>query len=275
MEDHQARAEERQDEHVDPVPPEDVDAGEGVEVTEEQARGLVADDGRCARHVDADVRRALAQVVRREQVPGIAEHDCDQHEDDAKEPVQLAGLLVRAREVDAAHVQEDRSNHDVRRPVVHPADNESERDLVHDHEIPFGFIVRGMHHWAAHIMIAAVFLHMCRVYFTGAYKKPRELNWLLGVILMLITIMFGYSGYLLPANNLSEGAANIGINMTRASPVIGDQPARLLFRDLNTLTGVYILRWYWIHVFILPLLGTGLMILHMGLVWLQGVAEPH
>jgi len=147
--------------------------------------------------------------------------------------------------------------------------------LVIMNEIPFGFIVRGMHHWAAHIMIAAVFLHMCRVYFTGAYKKPRELNWLLGVVLMLITIMFGYSGYLLPANNLSEGAANIGINMTRASPVIGDQLARLLFGDINTLTGVYILRWYWIHVFILPLLGTALMILHMGLVWLQGVAEPH
>src|SRR5881409_3549976 len=97
--------------------------------------------------------------------------------------------------------------------------------LVIMNEIPFGFIVRGMHHWAAHIMI--------------------------------------------------EGAANIGINMTRASPVIGDQLARLLFGDINTLTGVYILRWYWIHVFILPLLGTALMILHMGLVWLQGVAEPH
>jgi quinol-cytochrome oxidoreductase complex cytochrome b subunit len=116
---------------------------------------------------------------------------------------------------------------------------------------------------------------MCRVYFTGAYKKPRELNWLLGVVLMLITIMFGYSGYLLPANNLSEGAANIGINMTRASPVIGDQLATLLFGDINTLSGVYILRWYWIHVFILPLVGTGLMVLHMALVWLQGVAEPH
>ncbi len=147
--------------------------------------------------------------------------------------------------------------------------------LVIMNEIPFGFIIRGMHHWGAHVMIAAVFLHMLRVYFTGAYKKPRELNWLLGVILMLVTIMFGYSGYLLPANNLSEGAATIGINMTRAFPLIGDAQARLLFGDLNTLTGVYILRWYWIHVFILPLLSIGLMLVHMGLVWYQGVAEPH
>jgi len=142
-------------------------------------------------------------------------------------------------------------------------------------DVPFGFIVRGMHHWAAHIMIAAVFLHMCRVYFTGAYKKPRELNWLLGVVLLLITILFGYSGYLLPANNLSEGAANIGINMTRASPLIGDALATLLWGDINTLSGIYILRMYWLHVFILPLIGTGLMVLHMALVWIQGVAEPH
>src|SRR5437899_4220705 len=81
--------------------------------------------------------------------------------------------------------------------------------LVIMNEIPFGFIVRGMHHWAAHIMIAAVFLHMCRVYFTGAYKKPRELNWLLGVVLMLITIMFGYSGYLLPANRSEEHTSEL------------------------------------------------------------------
>ncbi|OGS49209.1 MAG: hypothetical protein A3K68_05790 [Euryarchaeota archaeon RBG_16_68_13] len=142
-------------------------------------------------------------------------------------------------------------------------------------DVPFGFILRGMHHWAAHIMIAAVFLHMCRVYFTGAYKKPRELNWLLGVVLLLITIVFGYSGYLLPGNNLSDGAANIGIEMTRATPIIGDDIAKILWGDINTISGIYVLRMYWLHVFILPLVGTGLMILHMALVWIQGVAEPH
>ncbi len=142
-------------------------------------------------------------------------------------------------------------------------------------QVPFGYIIRGMHHWAAHIMIAAVFLHMCRVYFTGAYKKPRELNWLIGVVLLMLTILFGYSGYLLPGNDLSEGAANIGIEMTRASPLIGDQLATLLWGSTSTLSGYYILRWYWIHVFILPFVGVGLMIVHMALVWVQGVAEPH
>jgi len=156
--------------------------------------------------------------------------------------------------------------------LTNPAYRSMERIMF---EVPFGFIVRGMHHWAAHVMIAAVFLHMCRVYFTGAYKKPRELNWLLGVVLLLITILFGYSGYLLPANNLSDGAATIGINMTRAGPLVGEAMAKLLWGDLNTLSGIYVLRWYWIHVFILPFIGVGLMVVHMALVWIQGVAEPH
>ena len=156
--------------------------------------------------------------------------------------------------------------------IVNPAWLSMQRIMA---DVPFGFIVRGMHHWAAHIMIAAVFLHMTRVYFTGAYKKPRELNWLIGVVLLLITIFFGYSGYLLPANNLSEGAANIGIYMTRASPLIGDAVATIMWGDISTLSGIYILRMYWLHVFILPAIGTGLMLLHMALVWIQGVAEPH
>src|SRR5437773_3278461 len=147
--------------------------------------------------------------------------------------------------------------------------------IVIMNSVPFGFVVRGLHHWAAHIMIAAVFLHMCRVYFTGAYKKPRELNWLLGVVLMLVTIMFGYSGYLLPANNLSEGAANIGINMTRASPYLGDLQAQLVFGGTDISTTNYVLRMYWWHVFILPFITVGAMLLHMALVWIQGVGEPH
>jgi len=142
-------------------------------------------------------------------------------------------------------------------------------------DIPLGFIVRGMHHWAAHIMIAAVFLHMVRVYFTGAYKKPRELNWIIGVILLLLTLFFGYSGYLLPANDLSGGAVTIGINMAKATPYIGDFLATLVFSGTDITTSNWILRMYWIHVFILPFVGVGLMILHMALVWIQGVAEPH
>ena len=143
-------------------------------------------------------------------------------------------------------------------------------------DVPFGFMIRGLHHWSAHVMIAAVFLHMMRVYFTGAYKKPRELNWILGVILLLVTLFFGYSGYLLPANDLSRGAATIGINMAKAVPPLwlGEFQTLVFFGELDP-TGFYIIRMYWFHVFILPLAGTLLMVLHMALVWIQGVAEPH
>ena len=67
-------------------------------------------------------------------------------------------------------------------------------DAVHHDSAPFGYIIRSIHHWTTHFMVATVFLHMCRVYFTGAYGNPRELNWLIGVALMFFTIFFGYSG---------------------------------------------------------------------------------
>ena len=88
-------------------------------------------------------------------------------------------------------------------------------------QLPFGYIIRSIHHWTTHFMVAAVFLHMCRVYFTGAYRNPRELNWLIGVGLMFFTIFFGYSGYLLPWDSLAFGAATLGINMANSTPLIG------------------------------------------------------
>ena len=143
-------------------------------------------------------------------------------------------------------------------------------------EVPFGYINRAVHHWAAHVMVAAVFMHMARVYFTGAYKNPREINWIIGVILLLVTIIFGYSGYLLPWNDLSFGAANIGVNMTKAGgpPAIGNLMSGLLFAGTAISAGT-VLRMYWLHVFVLPMIGIGLMLLHMGLVWIQGISEPH
>ena len=96
-------------------------------------------------------------------------------------------------------------------------------------ELPFGYIIRAVHHWGTHFMVASVFLHMCRVYFTGAYRNPRELNWLIGVALMALTIVFGYSGYLLPWDSLAYGAAVIGINLANSSPLVGKYVATLLF----------------------------------------------
>ena len=96
-------------------------------------------------------------------------------------------------------------------------------------ELPFGYIIRSIHHWTTHFMVAAVFLHMCRVYFTGAYRNPRELNWLIGVALMFFTIFFGCSGYILPWDSLAFGAATIGISMASSPPLIGGWMAKALF----------------------------------------------
>ena len=141
-------------------------------------------------------------------------------------------------------------------------------------ELPFGYIIRAVHHWGTHFMVASVFLHMCRVYFTGAYRNPRELNWLIGVALMALTIVFGYSGYLLPWDSLAYGAAVIGINLANSSPLVGKYIATLLFGG-SSLTARTVTRMYFIHVFILPVIVTTLIIIHLFIVWVQGIAEPH
>lgn len=140
--------------------------------------------------------------------------------------------------------------------------------------VTFGYIFRALHHWGAHMMVAAVFLHMMRVYFVGAYKNPRELNWLLGVILLNVTILFGYTGYLLPWDQLSFWAGQIGLEMAYTIPVIGEIIGNTLFGGPE-LSAATIIRMYYLHVFVLPLVGGALMVLHMGIVWMQGVAEPH
>lgn len=141
-------------------------------------------------------------------------------------------------------------------------------------QVPLGAVMRAMHHWSAHVMVATVFLHMCRVYFTGAYKKPRELNWLLGVVLLLLTLFFGYTGYLLPWNDLAWGAGKIGLELSNSVPIAKDLTSPLIFGDYS-LGPAALQHMYWFHVFILPLVGVGLMVLHMSLVWIQGIAEPH
>tara|TARA_B100001146_G_C16135917_1_gene414565 strand:+ start:78 stop:1034 length:957 start_codon:yes stop_codon:yes gene_type:complete len=141
-------------------------------------------------------------------------------------------------------------------------------------QVSFGYIIRAVHHWGAHFMVASVFLHMMRVYFVGAYRNPRELNWMLGSILLLITIMFGYTGYLLPWDELGYAAGTIGLEMATSVPAMGDITAQLVFGG-TILSADTVLRMYWLHVFVLPVIGFGLMILHMALVWIQGEAEPH
>jgi len=141
-------------------------------------------------------------------------------------------------------------------------------------DVSFGFMFRAIHHWAANIMIAAVFLHMLRVFFTGAYRNPRELNWVVGSILLLLTIFYGFTGYLLPWNQLSYWAGTIGLEMARTVPVAGDWFAHLVFGGVE-LGEATLIRMYFFHVLLLPLATITLMFVHLIAVYIQGLAEPH
>jgi cytochrome b6 len=141
-------------------------------------------------------------------------------------------------------------------------------------DLQFGFMLRSVHRWSAQVMVAAVFLHMLRVYFTGSYKEPRELNWILGIVLISLTMVFGYTGYLLPWDQLAFWAGQIGVEMSLSIPLAGEWVAQLLFGGF-TLSQATLQRMYIIHVFLLPFVVTTLIAVHIGIVWVQGIAEPH
>jgi len=141
-------------------------------------------------------------------------------------------------------------------------------------DLNFGFFLRSLHRWSAQVMVAAVFLHMLRVYFTGAYKEPRELNWIIGIVLISLTMVFGYTGYLLPWDQLAFWAGQIGVEMSLSIPLIGEWVAQLLFGGF-TLSQATVQRMYILHVFVLPFVTTGIIAVHIGIVWMQGIAEPH
>jgi cytochrome b6 len=106
----------------------------------------------------------------------------------------------------------------------HPTKVQAFRDILYlEHDVPFGKLLRNMHRWAAHLMIITVWLHMFRVFLTGSYKKPREFNWAVGVILMLLTMLLSFTGYLLPDDQLGFWAVTVGTNMARATPMLGHE----------------------------------------------------
>src|SRR3989338_4648500 len=106
----------------------------------------------------------------------------------------------------------------------HPTKLQAFRDILYlEHDVPFGKLLRNMHRWAAHLMIITVWLHMFRVFLTGSYKRPREFNWCVGVILMVLTLLLSFTGYLLPDDQLGFWAITVGTSMARATPPLGPQ----------------------------------------------------
>ncbi len=119
-------------------------------------------------------------------------------------------------------------------------------------QVAFGSLVRNMHRWGAHLMVLSVFLHMSRVFYHGAYKPPREFNWVVGVILLLLTLLLSFSGYLLPWDQLALWAVTVGTNMAGFVPVVGEQVKFALLAGVEV-SAATLLRFYVLHVLALPL----------------------
>lgn len=114
-----------------------------------------------------------------------------------------------------------------------------------------GMFLRNMHRWAAHAMVAIVFLHMLRVFYTGAYRPPREFNWVIGVVLFIVTLLLSYTGYLLPWDQLALWGVSVGTNMVRSMPLVGEK-LRFVFLGGNVVGEHALLRFYVLHCVILP-----------------------
>ncbi|MBI2822000.1 MAG: cytochrome bc complex cytochrome b subunit [Acidobacteria bacterium] len=140
-------------------------------------------------------------------------------------------------------------------------------------QVEFGWLVRSIHSWSANLMVAAMMIHLFSVYFTRAYRRPRELTWISGVLLFGITLFFGFSGYLLPWNEVSYFATKVGTDVAGQIPVAGHALARIL-RGGDDVTGATLSRFYGIHVAILPALATLVVAVHLFLVQRQGMSVP-
>jgi quinol-cytochrome oxidoreductase complex cytochrome b subunit len=127
--------------------------------------------------------------------------------------------------------------------------------------VTFGGLIRNMHRWAAHAMVITVWLHMARVFLTGAYKKPREFNWGVGTLLLLITLLLSFTGYLLPWDQLSIWAVTVGTNMAKYAPIAGPYTRYLLIGG-RVVGDNALLRFYVLHVVGLPLAAFLLMVVH-------------
>src|SRR6476659_7291514 len=135
--------------------------------------------------------------------------------------------------------------------------------------VTFGLLVRNMHRWGAHLMVLSVFLHMARVFYHGAYKAPREFNWVIGVVLLMLTLLLSFTGYLLPWDQLALWAVAVGTNMMGYTPVFGSE-VRFALLGSKEISGDTLLRWYTLHVLLLPFVIVIFMAIHFWCVLKDG-----
>jgi cytochrome b6 len=158
----------------------------------------------------------------------------------------------------------------------HPTKVQAFRDILYlEHDVPFGKLLRNMHRWAAHLMIITVWLHMFRVFLTGSYKSPREFNWSIGVLLLVLTMLLSFTGYLLPDDQLGFWAVTVGTNMARATPLLGHEgpfgpqlgmspynDVRFALLGGSIVDANALLRAYIWHCIALPLVASVFMVVH-------------
>src|SRR5579863_10417383 len=170
----------------------------------------------------------------------------------------------------------------------HPSKVVAFRDILYlEHDVPFGKLLRNMHRWGAHLMVIMVELHMFRVFLTGSYKKPREFNWVVGVILLVLTLLLSFTGYLLPDDQLSIWAVTVGSNMARATPLLGHGGP---FHEVLGVNPVYdarafifggaeigphtLLRFYILHCIFFPLIASIFMAVLFWRIRRDGMSGP-
>lgn len=139
--------------------------------------------------------------------------------------------------------------------------------------VEFGWLVRSLHSWSANLMIFMAFAHMFSVAFLRAYRKPRELTWISGMVLLFLCLGFGFSGYLLPWNTLSFFATKVGTEVAGRVPIVG-QPTMIFLRGGEDIGSATLARFFSLHVVILPALTVGMVLLHLLLVQKFGMSVP-
>ena len=140
-------------------------------------------------------------------------------------------------------------------------------------QVRFGWLIRSIHSWSANLMILTAFAHMFSVLFLKAYRKPRELTWVSGVLLLFLVMGFGFSGYLLPWNTLAFFATKVGTEITGQVPLLG-KPMMIFLRGGEEVTGATLTRFFGFHVAVLPGIATVLILLHLLLVQRLGMSIP-
>src|SRR5437016_2422256 len=154
-------------------------------------------------------------------------------------------------------------------------------------DVAFGPLIRNMHRWAAHAMVITVMLHMFRVFLTGSYKAPRQFNWVVGVLLLVLTLLLSFTGYLLPWDQLSIWAVTVSTNMARATPLLGNEGPFAEFVGANLIYDAKaflfgggeigphtLLRFYILHCIFIPIVASVLMTVHFWRIRRDGFSGP-